>query len=63
MSTFAVIITQEALQAFIHPGLDLQTGEIIELAAEPAPVQLELFEPLDECIQGGHDGVPPRKSR
>lgn len=42
-----VIISQVALQGFIHPGLDLKTGEIIELEAEPAPIQLELFEPLD----------------
>ena len=32
----------------------LLSGEIIELAAEPAPVQLDLFG-TDECIQGGHD--------
>lgn len=42
-----VVVSQEALQAFIKPGLDLQTGEIVELSpqAEPAPEQLEL--PLD----------------
>lgn len=40
---FIVVTTQEAIQAFAHPALDLLTGEIIELAAEPAPVQLELF--------------------
>lgn len=51
MSTFVVIITQEALQAFIHPGLDLQTGEIIELEAESAPVQLELFGPDQREVQ------------
>jgi hypothetical protein len=38
-----VVIVRETLQAFTRPGLDLQTGEIIELEAEPAPVQLELF--------------------
>ncbi|WP_332820460.1 hypothetical protein [Pseudomonas sp.] len=58
MSTF-VVITQEAVQGFIRPALDLQTGEIIELATELAPVQLELFEPLDECIQGGHNAARP----
>jgi hypothetical protein len=41
--TVIVIIPQEALQAFTRPGLNLLTGEIIELAAEPAPVQLDLF--------------------
>lgn len=42
---FVVIISQETLQAFTRPGLDLQTGQIIELypVEEPAPVQLELF--------------------
>lgn len=38
-----VIITQDTLKGFAHPALDLMTGEIIELAAEPGPVQLELF--------------------
>jgi hypothetical protein len=37
------IIPDETLPAFTHPALDLATGELIELAAEPAPVQLELF--------------------
>jgi len=47
MSTFVIILAEEALQVFTHPALDLLTGEIIELETEPAPVQLELFEPLD----------------
>lgn len=43
-----VVITQESLQAFTHPGLDLQTGKIIELEAEPAPAQMELFREVDQ---------------
>lgn len=44
VSTFVVVVSQDALQAFRKPGLDLQTGEIIELSrrAEPDQVQLEL---------------------
>lgn len=41
---FIVITSQEATQAFAHPALDLLTGEIIELEAELAPAQLELFD-------------------
>lgn len=43
---FVVIISQVALQAFTHPAIDLASGQLVELEAEPAPVQLELF-PLD----------------
>lgn len=41
------IVPGEALRGFTRPAIDLATGEIIDLEAEPAPVQLELFEPLD----------------
>lgn len=41
--TCAIVISPEDLEAFTRPALDLQTGQIVELAppAEP-PVQLEL---------------------
>lgn len=57
------VISQEALQAFTKPGLDLQTGQIIELypAAESVPVQLELFG-ADEGIQGGHNAAQSGRS-
>lgn len=38
-----VIIPEQNLRGFIHPAIDLATGAIIELEAEPVPVQLELF--------------------
>lgn len=37
------IIPEETLQSFTHPALDLQTGQLIELEAEPVPIQLDLF--------------------
>ena len=38
-----IVISEEDLQAFTRPGLDLQTGQIVELSpAESDPVQLAL---------------------
>ncbi|WP_129932326.1 MULTISPECIES: hypothetical protein [unclassified Pseudomonas] len=51
-----IVIDQQNLQAFTHPGIDLDTGLVIELdpLADPAPVQLELF---SADVQGGHDAA------
>lgn len=51
---FVVIIPEETLQAFTHPAIDLTSGQLVELEAEPAPVQLELFtEALDTAVVVG----------
>lgn len=42
--TCAIVISPEDLEAFTRPALDLQTGQIVELAPPAGldPVQLEL---------------------
>lgn len=45
------VVTHDALAAFARPAIDLRTGELVELAVEIEPVQLEL--PLDQPV------VPP----
>lgn len=37
-----VVIPADLLAAYTHPALDLLTGQIIELAPNPEPAQLEL---------------------
>ncbi|MHA6232724.1 hypothetical protein [Pseudomonas fluorescens group sp. PF-69] len=50
-----IVVTQEDLQGFSKPGLDLETGLIIELdPAEPVPVQLEL---LSTDVRGDHNAA------
>jgi hypothetical protein len=50
MTTFVVIIPEETLRSFIHPALDLQTGQLVELDTEPVPEQLDLG--LDTEVAG-----------
>lgn len=53
MPTAIIVISQEDLLPFTRPALDLQTWELIELDAEPVPVQLELFDPMGQTVQRG----------
>jgi hypothetical protein len=42
MPTAVIAIPAEVLEAYVHPALDLLTGQIIELAPPPEVEQLEL---------------------
>ncbi|MBI3144479.1 MAG: hypothetical protein HYZ18_04270 [Pseudogulbenkiania sp.] len=43
-----VVVSQEALQALTRPGLDLLTGQLVELAPAEEAVQLDLFDASEE---------------
>lgn len=43
MRTFIATIPESDFQLFRRPGLDLVSGQIVELDTEPAPAQLDLF--------------------
>lgn len=51
-----IVIREEDLQAFRRPGLDLQSGRLVELAQpeEHEPIQLEL--PLELFCQRSRPG-------
>lgn len=60
MHTVILIIHEETLLSFIRPGLDLLTGELIELDLEPSR-QLDLFD-ADERIRGDHNAPQSGRS-